>query len=102
MTERDIQRLAHAIILEASMNDDLLAKIARMIQKETRKTKHLVSAKQAALMLGISVSQLYHIKDDDSGTPRFSYIKTGGQKSSTLKFNADTLAEEYERYCASR
>ena len=102
MTDREIQRLAHAIILEATTNDDLLAKIAKMMKKETKGEKRLVSTKKAAEMLGISTWQLYRIKDDENGKPRFSYEKGGDKKSSTLKFNASTIVDEYERYCIGR
>ena len=101
MTDYEIRKLAKAIIVEALENDALLTKIASMVQSSTKAPNRLVTAKQAASMLGISVSHLRHIKDDENGMPRFSYIKTGNGKNCSLRFNANTLVQEYERYCGS-
>lgn len=88
-------------IAEHLMNDDRFAeKVAKAIGG--RPAKKLVSAKEAAAMLGISVMQLYHIKDDENGVPRFSYIKTGSSKQASLKFDSSKLMKEYERYIATR
>lgn len=55
---------------------------------------NLVSAAKAAEILGISVSRLYHIKNN------FHYVK-GGSQSSPLKFDADRLKEDYLLYIKS-
>ena len=99
MTDLEIRHLAHQIVLEASSNEKLLEKVAEMIRRGTKKPRHLVTHKQAAEILGISPWQLYRIKDYPDGRPRFTYIKRTGKRSSNLKYNADTLVEEYERYC---
>lgn len=99
MTDYEIKRLAKAIISEVLENDFLLRKIASYGQSQGKGCNRLVTAKQAAQMLGISVSHLYHIKDDENGMPRFSYTKVGGGKQGVLRFNAGTLMREYEQYC---
>jgi len=100
MSIEEIDLLA-AKIAEHLMNDDRFAdKVAKAIG--SRPVKKLVSAKEAAAMLGISVMQLYHIKDDENGAPRFSYIKTGSSKQASLKFDLSKLMKEYERYIATR
>ena len=90
-----------AKIAEHLLNDDRFAeKVAKAIGGKP--VKKLVSAKDAAAMLGISVMQLYHIKDDENGVPRFSYMKTGKTKQASLKFDSSKLMKEYERYIATR
>jgi len=90
-----------AKIAEHLMSDDrFVEKMAKaMSHKQVNK---LVSTKEAAAMLGISAMQLYHIKDDENGVPRFSYIKTGSAKQATLKFDSSKLMREYEHYIATR
>ena len=90
-----------AKIAEHLMNDDrFVEKMAKAISHKP--VKKLISAKDAAAMLGISVMQLYHIKDDENGVPRFSYIKTGSSRQASLKFDSSKLMTEYERYIATR
>ncbi|MBR5728594.1 MAG: hypothetical protein IKX61_00070 [Prevotella sp.] len=101
MTNGELERLGHYIMLEMVSSEAWMDAFARAFAKVTKgkeTPKRFVSAKEAARILGISVWQLYRIKDDENGKPRFSYIKSGTEKSSTLKFNAATLVEEYERY----
>ena len=97
MTDYEIKKLAKAIITEALQNDVLLRKSASYGQLSSKEEERLISAKEAANMLGISVSHLRHIKDDENGMPRFSYVKGNG-KQAPLKFNACTLKREYEMY----
>ena len=103
MSDIELRRLAHYIVLEQASNEEWMNSFAKAQSRlmKSEKTKSLISAKKAAEMLGISVWQLYRIKDDEDGVPRFSYVKNGNSKSSTLKFNAATLMDEYERYIAS-
>lgn len=90
-----------AKIAEHLMSDDRFAeKVAKAIG--SKPAKKLVSTKEAAAMLGISAMQLYHIKDDENGVPRFSYIKTGSSKQASLKFDSSKLMGEYERFIATR
>ena len=98
MTDYEIKKIAKAIIEEALQNDALLRKIASYGQLQGKGGERLVTAKEAAKMLGISVSHLYHIKDDENGVPQFNYIKGNG-KQAPLRFNANTLMSDYERYC---
>ncbi len=102
MSDIELRRLAHYIVLEQASNEEWMNSFAKAQSRlmKSEKTK-LISAKKAAEMLGISVWQLYRIKDDADGRPQFSYVKNGNSKSSTLKFNAATLMDEYERYIAS-
>ena len=95
MTDTEIKKLAHYVVIEACSNEDLLRKIATMTTKAQKPQKRLVTAKRAAEILGISVWQLYRIKDN------FSYVKGGG-KSSSLKFNETSLLDEYETYLMTR
>jgi len=104
MTDGELRRLAHFIVLEQASSQEWMEAFAKEYAKITKgkeSPKRFVSAKQAAGILGISVWQLYRIKDDENGNPRFSYIKSGAEKSSTLKFNAATLMDEYERYISN-
>ena len=102
MTDREIDLLTQRIVFHAMNSDELIARVSKAMQKNKKPEKKLISLKKAAEMLGISHWQLYRIKDDASGRPQFSYVKTGTAKSSTVKFNAATIHEEYERYLASR
>ena len=97
MTDNELRRLAHYIVLEQANNEQWLMAYAKAQTKLRVPEKRLIGAKKAAEMLGMSVTLLRRIKDDENGVPQFSYVK-GGSKSSPLKFNAATLMEEYERY----
>ncbi len=97
MTDSELQRLAHMIVLEQASNEKWMAAFAKACAGLQQSEQKLISAHKAADMLGISVWQLYRIKDDEEGKPRFSYTK-GKSKSSPLKFNAATLLDEFERY----
>ena len=84
MSEYELRRLAKMIVEIQSQDEAWLMAFAKAQAKLM--PPRLVSAKEAAGILGISVSCLYKIKDDDYGIPRFTYIK-GGSKSSPLKFD---------------
>lgn len=101
MSYSEMRQLAKLIVEEQANSEAWMAAFAKANSKLQKKDDKLLSAKEAADMLGISVSLLYHIKDYEDGRPRFSYIKCGKSKSATLKFKASTLVEEYERYVAS-
>lgn len=102
MTDREIDLLAQRICFYAKQDNELLGKIADMVKKAEKPVKKLISLNDAAKMIGISRWQLYRIKDDVTGKPQFSYVKTGDSQSSPIKFNAATIVEEYERYLASK
>lgn len=102
MTYSEMRQLARMIVEEQANNEAWMTAFAKANAKLQKKDDRLLTAKEAADMLGISVSLLYHIKDDENGIPRFSYVKCGNAKSATLKFKASTLVEEYERYVASK
>lgn len=95
MTDIELKKLAHYIVLEAREDEGLLAKLAKMLQKSGKtEQRRNVNAKVAADMLGISVRQLRRIKDN------FSYVKTGTARSAKILFNANSLNEEFEAYVA--
>lgn len=100
MSIEELDILAAKIAEHLVSNDRFVEKMAKAVGG--RPAKKLVSAKEAAAMLGISVMQLYHIKDDENGVPRFSYMKTGKSKQASLKFDSSKLMKEYERYIATR
>lgn len=102
MTDLELKRLAHFIVIEQSQSEQWMTAFVAAQAKNKKPEKRIVSAKKAAEILGLSVWQLYRIKDDENGMPRFSYIKSGNKKSSTLKFNAVTLVDEYEKYIAKK
>lgn len=83
-------------------DDRLLKKIGKLWGTDMKRKPKLVSPNKAAEILGISVWQLYRIKDNANGIPRFSYIKTGNSNSSPLKFDASKILEEYELYLSER
>jgi hypothetical protein len=56
---------------------------------QQKKEPRLVTAKEAANILGITTDRLRHIKD------RFDCVKSGEGKQSRLLFNADTLLKCY-------
>ena len=100
MSIEELDILAAKIAQHLIDNDRFMEKMAKAMSHKP--VKKLISAKEAAAMLGISAMQLYHIKDDENGVPRFSYIKAGAAKSASLKFDSSKLMEEYERYIANR
>ena len=102
MSDNELKRLAHFIVLEQASNEEWMTSFAKAQAKIQKTETRLVSPRKAAEILGISVWQLYRIKDDEDGKAQFSYVKTGDKQSSTLKFNAATLIEEYDRYLASK
>ena len=94
MTDSELRRLAHYIVMEQASNEQWLTAYAKAQSKLREPQRKLISAKEAANMLGISVWRLYRIKDDENGKPQLSYIK-GDSQSSPLKFNSATLIDEY-------
>ena len=101
MTDNEMRRLAHLIVMEQAQNEEWMLAFAKAQAKLQKHEKRLVSAKKAAEILGISTWQLYRIKDNEDGIPQFSYTK-GGSQSSPLRFDADKLLDEYERYISSK
>ncbi len=96
MSEYELKRLAQLIVIEQANNEEWMLSFARAQSKLQDHGGVMVSAKKAADMLGISVWQLYRIKDDENGNPQFSYTK-GCSHSSPLKFNSETLVGEYQK-----
>lgn len=97
MTDYELQKLA-AMIVEQQAKDKawMQAYVAEHIRQEQGidASTNLVSASEAAEILGISVGHLRRIKD------HLHYVK-GGSQSSPLKFDADRLKEDYLDYIKS-
>ena len=64
--------------------DRLAAKIAVLVKAKEKKVE-LVTAREAAKILGISRSRMYHIKD------RYPYVKTGDAPQSRILFIKERL-----------
>lgn len=76
----------------AQFVNDVAKAVASELQgkrKAQQKNPTLVTAKEAANILGITTDRLRHIKD------RFDCVKSGEGKQSRLLFNADTLLKCY-------
>lgn len=101
MTDFELRKLAHYIVVEQASNEQWLTAFAKAQAKIKNSEKRLISAKKAANMLGISVHQLRRIKDDEDGKPQFSYTK-GSAKSSPIKFDVSRLIEEYNMFLAKK
>lgn len=101
MTDLELRKLAKMIVQEQARSSEWMNAFAKAQAHNQKPAETLVSAQKAATILGISVWQLYRIKDDEDGRPQFTYIK-GDSKSSPIKFNSATLMEEYERYVAKK
>ena len=59
------------------------------LKKEKNNDKEMVTAAEAARILGISQSYLRSIKDN------FRYVKGGGSKMGRILFEKDSLIENY-------
>lgn len=93
MTEYELRRLAKMIVEIQSQDEAWLMAFAKAQAKLRMETPRLVSAKEAAAMLGISADRLYRIKDE----AHLTYIKGGG-RSCRVKFDANVIVREYEEY----
>lgn len=97
MSDGELRRLARMIVQEQAKSEAWMMAYAKAKAELEKPSKKLVPAKQAAEMIGISVWQLYRIKDDENGCPQFTYVK-GDSQSSPLYFDGDLLVEEYRRF----
>ena len=59
------------------------------LKKDREEKKEMVSAEEAARILGISKNYLRNIKD------RFRYVRSGGSSVGRLLFEKDSLMEGY-------
>lgn len=100
LTDRDCKMIVQYLCDALKSDTDLQDIMAKAIMKSARPKVRLVKIREAAAMLGISQTHLHHIKDDENGHKRFSYIKTGPGKTAHLLFDANRLLPEYERYVA--
>ncbi len=100
LSELEMKTIAMNIIKFAREDDKLIEKIVKAVEKQRSKQPRLVTAKTAASMLGISTWTLYRLKTYPNGEPIFTTIKSGSSRSSTLKYDASKLVQEYEAYLA--
>ena len=91
MTDAELKKLASYIVQEQARSKEWMTAYVREQNLQSSEPLYY-TPRQAAQVLGISVSSLYKIKD------AFTYIKSGSSKSSTLKFAVKTLQEEYNQY----
>lgn len=75
MTDLELRKLAKMIVQEQAKNSEWKNAFAKAQAQHQKPVETLVSAQKAATILGISVWQLYRIKDDKDGKPQFTYIK---------------------------
>ena len=98
LSDNDCRKIA-VFICEAMKEDiELQQVIADAMKKVVKPKRCLIRLSEAAIILGISKSQLYKIKDDEQGNKRFSYVKQGSSKSCPVLFDSSRLVQEYERY----
>lgn len=96
MTDDELKRLAHFIVLEQASNETFINALAKATIA-LNKTEKLVTLKEAANIIGKSASWLYKHKEED-GIKNFSFVKSEDSKNSSVMFNASTLMEEYNSY----
>ncbi len=105
MTDSELRRLAYILVEEQARNKQWMANYALAMRgAQSKPVAHeiqLISAKEAAAMLGISYCHFRHIIYDENGNPNFSFIK-GASRNSSLKFDKSVLLDEYKRYLAKR
>lgn len=100
MSELEIRTQIRYVIAEMLDSDAFFQKMVKAMANAKANEKRLITAKEAAQRLNISMSLLYKMKTYPDGTPIFSVVKTGNAKSSTLRYNSATLVREYEAYLA--
>lgn len=98
MTENELKTIARYL----AEDETFLHNLARALHDVQHEGKRLISAKEAAALLGISVWSLYRIKHYPDGSPIFSCVKTGTKQSNTLRYDANTIQQEYAAYLATR
>lgn len=96
MTDDDLKRLAHFIVMEQATNETFIKALAKATRELTQ-TERLVTLKEAADIIGKSSSWLYKNKSTD-GVRNFSYVKSDDARNSSVMFNATTLMDEYNSY----
>lgn len=96
MTDDDLKRLAHFIVMEQATNETFIKALAKATRELTQ-TERLVSLKEAAAIIGKSVSWLYKHKEEN-GVRNFSFVKDDSSQNASVMFNATTLMDEYNSY----
>ena len=94
IVERLADRLSDKIVEKQASSPEWMEAHARAMMKvmsAQQAAPRLISARQAAQQLGISIGHLYHIKE------HFTYVK-GESKSSPLRFDESKLHDEYKAY----
>lgn len=97
LTERDCRMIVEYLCDALKCDTELQDVMARAMTRCAKKKEKLVKLSEAAQILGVSKSLLYHIKDN------FSYVKTGDSKTSHILFKESCLFDEFEAYlCRKR
>ena len=68
MTDLELRKLAKMIVQEQARSSEWMNAFAKAQAHNQKPAETLVSAQKAATILGISVWQLYRIKDDEDGS----------------------------------
>lgn len=102
LTDRDCKMIVECLCEALKHDTELQDVMAKAMIRVTKPKRRLVKLSEAAQLLGISKSQLYHIKDDADGRKRFSYVKQGKSKSCPVLFDESKLIEEYQRFLAEK
>lgn len=102
LTDRDCKRIVECLCEALKTDTQLQDVMANAMLRVSEPKRRLIKLAEAAALLGISTSQLYHIKDDADGRKRFSYVKQGKARSCPVLFDESKLIEEYERYLAEK
>lgn len=102
LTQRDCNLIVECLCEALKTDTELQDVMAKAMLRVSKPKRRLVKLAEAAELLGISTSQLYHIKDDADGRKRFSYVKQGKARSCPVLFDESKLIEEYERYLAEK
>lgn len=100
MTDSELRRLAYIIVEEQARNKQWMEnhlQARRAASEHVCRDVQLISAREAAAMLGISYSWFRHIIYDENGNPNFTFIK-GASRNSRMKFDKSKLLDEYKRY----
>lgn len=96
LTERDCRMIAECFCEALKSDTELQDVMARAMARTAKRKDRLVKLSEAARILGVSKSFLYHAKQN------FSCVKTGNAKTSHLLFNEARLIPEYEAYLAKQ
>lgn len=96
LTDCDCRKIAECFCEALKSDTELQDVMARAMLRASKQKETLIKLSDAAKILGISKSLMYHIKD------HFSHVKTGQSKTCHLLFNEAKLISEYQTYLATK